>query len=281
MGKVEIDESLTPIRFFQVATLVDRPDFIRRVKYLRQKWGLHNKLVPNDDRVVNEWKKQTFSLNDQEYAEWQEAEKIFCEKYEKKGWVYSPLEPNKQIKYDNDLQKLMRSKKDGDFDWDIQKIRNKLSRPPRFTEIIERAVICGSVTKENILPVFVTIRKPEREFFSLPNESEEIVMVLDQFVTEDEVVEAFRKQYKLVRDKYPKSYEVYGIAPKNPRRIPEIKRNREWHWRNVGGESVKDIAYSVLPEKEKETLGNNWTKYQLKNYRGVANAIAWYRNLLQ
>lgn len=277
-GKVWVDKKIHPIRFLAIISLLDKPYIVRELSRLRKKWGVDQSLVKNTEATVQAWKKFRLQMSEAESVKHQTLQELFSQKYQKKDWIYFPISFFKMAQYSKDSLKLYCSTKEGDFANNIETLLDNSRRTDSFRRIVERALICGSVTRNNVLPPSVKIKKQE-PFWQYPVYSSlELVIATDPYTTEDELLMAFRKRGEAIRERY---LRVIFSRIYNPKHIPEAKRNRDWYWRNKCGESVTDIAYSELIENQKISLGDNWTKNQLPNYRGIAKAISQYKKLLR
>jgi hypothetical protein len=278
-NKVILDEAIHPIRFLLIASFLDKPTTIKAMNMMRVKWSVGQEYVSDSDESVLQWKHTHLKMSADEMKKKKEVERKFRERYCHNEWLYEPETSEHRLKYENARMKLMCSDKWRDFNNDLDLLLDRSRKTKNFRRVMERAVLCNTVKKTDILPPIIRAKMDECVLLRSPFRSMELVIEFDPFTTEKELLEAFR-QRKKVNEKDP---YLRLVIPRiyNPKHIPEIRRNRDWYWRNLNGESVTDIAYSDLPESEKLVLGNNWTKNQLKNYRGVANAIVWYKKLLR
>lgn len=167
---------------------------------------------------------------------------------------------------------------------DITFLATKYSRPANFESVMLAATLSKKVTLKDYKPVKFKIY--DSQYWSKYPIGITMTIILDQFTTKKELSELFDKKF----EKYKK--KMFELVPdglwsplykelKDPKNIINIKRDRQWYWQNVNGESYAQIALSELPEKEKYQqmkLDNPLTN--VSGVEGVKRSIQRYKRLL-
>lgn len=225
---IEIDDRFENNRYFQLVTLLDRPDCLREIMEFRSKF---NSYLASPERL-----KQTTT-----------------EEFE-------------QLRVD------------------ITFLASKYFRPTNFESVMLAATLSNKVTLKDYKPVKFKIYN-SLKWAKYPK-GISMTIILDQFTTKKELDELFDKKF----EKYKK--KMFELVPdglwsplyrelKDPKNIINIKRDRQWYWRNLNGESYAQIALSELSEKEKQQqmkLNNPLT--DVSGVEGVKRSIQRYKKLL-
>lgn len=170
-----------------------------------------------------------------------------------------------------------------EFRNDITFLALKYSRSSSFESVMLSAVLSGNVRLKNYKPVHFQIY--ESNGANLPL-GVELMIVLDQFTTKNEIDQLFSKEYeKNLRKLF--QFTPHGLnepiykASKNADNVTNIKRDRIRYWRNVRGESYAKIALSELNEVDrKKQLKHNNSLTDVPGVEGVKRSIQRYKKLL-
>lgn len=225
---IEIDDRFENNRYFQLVTILDRPDCLREIMELRKKF---NSYLASPERLKQTTTEEFEQLRD-----------------------------------------------------DITFLATKYFRPTNFESIMLAATLSNKVTLKDYKPLKFKIYDSQK-WFEYPT-GISMTILLDQFTTKKELDELFDKNF----EKYKK--KMFELVPdslwsplykelKNPKNIVNIKRDRQWYWRNLNGESYAQIALSELSEKEKQQqmkLNNPLTN--VSGVEGVKRSIQRYKRLL-
>jgi hypothetical protein len=158
-----------------------------------------------------------------------------------------------------------------EFQIDVRDLRIKFNRPETFDNVIAHSIVCGSVPngiyKSTYWQVVLDVPNPVK----LQSKTSRVAI----FITPQSQLEQVKKLYKEIKTKYFKSDDEYGafFNTYNKDEIPNIKRDRNWYWKNKIGESYfkialkdtkKELAYKEAQKASKhrgDYLDKEWKKY--------------------
>ncbi len=225
---IEIDDRFENSRYFQLVTILDRPDCLIEIMELRKKF---NSYLASPERLKQTTTEEFEQLRD-----------------------------------------------------DITFLATKYSRPVNFEPVMLAATLSNKVTLKDYKPVKFKIYN-SLEWAKYPK-GISMTIILDQFTTKKELDELFDKKFEKYKKKMFELVPDGLLSPlfkelKDPKNIINIKRDRQWYWRNLNGESYAQIALSELTEKEKNQqmkLDNPLTN--VSGVDGVKRSIQRYKRLL-
>lgn len=214
--KISCKDSLA---YQDVAYLVDKPDFLRLLPELRNKYDI-NKLISLKD--CTKWLEQLIRKAPSELGN-------------KKGWIESAKKLYKAQTID--FQKVYSSLSTYErFDWETKLLTRKFKRPGYFDLIIKHAIVCGEVDDESWNHTYADIRPwelPTSEVL-LP----EACIVISPMTRPDDVEEAYKEAKSLI-DKNSENLRYLRVVKRIEAK--EIERNRRWYWKSLEGKKSGDI----------------------------------------
>jgi len=237
MTQIEI-EIEDPKKFANVAFLVDKADFLEDAAKLRQKWVQNSLVVPYEkyyDWYSNKFHKPSkilFKKHHEELAKYQN-------KYRFKVGEGIPAQAKKE------LERVYRILPQWDFHFDMLHLTSKYHRPRFFVRVAIVATVCGKVTDKDYESVYINTTPMGIPISISPIAPAypwllEFELRFSPWTKETEIVEAFRS-FKNSEKSFEYYEKVWGKIL-NPDTISNIKRDREWYWRNLDGKNYKDIA---------------------------------------
>jgi hypothetical protein len=242
--------------FGDIALLVDKEQFLEDVKRLRIKWGI-KELIPI--KLYPEWREDLVRARS---SKQQEQNKL--KKQDVRNLTDPELEDFKDV--------IARVMPDVDFECDIRDLRIKFNKPETFDKAIAYSVICGVIPSgiyKTTYYEYESSRLPER----LQDRTSRIGIYVTPQSTEEDILRVFRAVkgsiFKPRADGLGPFFNLY-----NKDQITNIKRDRDWYWRNLKKDSYKKIAVS-----DNEKLMAD--KYFIEDYaEKVRKAIKRYREAL-
>ena len=252
-----------PKKFGFVAFLVDKEEFLKDVAKLRKEWDInpdilkqesdnhhwelfpwssvHLKSAPLKNKTKEDLDDLFFKLHDRSHLEqigFEDAEKLF-KRYEKglRNNVYER------------------------FHFQIKDLRKKYKRPPNFDRVIAHAVLFGMVKADDLLNCSAEIILPETEYFPYFEDSKLVINLYPSYKRE-EVITLLDKRIPELLKEYEKRFVDIRLFEKDT--IANIKRDREWYWKN----KAEGMGYTKL------------AKLAPISWSGVRDAIKQYKQRL-
>lgn len=167
---------------------------------------------------------------------------------------------------------------------DITFLALKYFRPASFESVMLAAVLFGKVTLKDYKPVKFKIYDQENWFKYSPGIT--MTIILDQFTTKKELIDLFDKKFEVYKEKLFKKVPNKLWGPiykelKNSANMTNIKRDRQWFWRNKNGESYAQIALSELNEEDRaKQLKYDNSLTDVAGIEQVKKAIQRYKKLI-
>lgn len=225
--KISCKDSLA---YQDVAYLVDKPDFLRILPKLRDKYAI-KELIPLSE--YTKWLEQLIRRAPSEFGG-------------KKGWVESAKKLYKEQSVD--FKKIYSSLSTYErFDWETKLLTRKFKRPGYFDLIIKHAIVCGEITDESWNHTYADVRPwelPTSEVL-LP----EVSIVISPMTRPKDVEKAFKEAKKLI-NKNSENLKYLTVVKRTEAK--DIRRNRRWYWKSLEGKMSGDIYdEEFLDEKPK------------------------------
>ena len=221
--------------FGQLAFRFDKPSFLKDVKRSRRKLGI-NKLVGN--RLV-------------------EGRELKVGR----AWArYTPAQQEAAKHYGISGVTILT-----DADLETEKLVKKYNFPILFVSAVKHAIMSGKVTEKNLERKAECVLIEPEDYLELAKQGtyEEPFLAI-QFTSdasEKDILKAFRGRKSVLRD----YRRVAKKRNKEPDTISNIKRDRDWYWKNIKGMSY----------------GKIWSGQKGISKEGVAQAIEQYKKRLE
>lgn len=265
---IDTNKKTGKLKYADVAFFIDRGDFLKDLSFLRRKWRI-NKLF-NYNRY-DDWRKKALTPTDKQ----RKAMDVAWKNFQKKWQISLGNIPSDKAR--EDWKKTHMLLPEWAFYFDIDKIRSKYNKPYYFHWIIRRILVCGEIRDEDYKTVSIyQIGAPFSSgwFTGLPIQAAALIAV-NKETTENELLNIFHEFKKTPAEN---TYEKYlKISSFNKDTISNIKRNREWYWKNIsntlGGEGK---SYLVIAKEEAKSRED-----RIHLYRDtIAKAIPVYKKIL-
>lgn len=161
--------------------------------------------------------------------------------------------------------KIIRDKltRDMDLDRKIKRLQKKYLIPPKFFDVIKRAILTG-VIEEWQIPSYPTVVTAGDRKIDL--QTDEIAIIVSAETTETALLESFREIVSKIYNEF-RNFDKAKIYHKQPDIMTNILRDRKWYWLHKTGASYSKI-HSVVSKKTPITVS------------GVEKAIKAYSKLL-
>lgn len=236
------------IAFMDCAYLLDKPEFLRLLPDLRKKYGLQE-LIPYKD--FYRWKEE--KLRD-------DLKLMSSNNMETVTKLIQKAEHGATTQELFDMQHFSRQ-----FEWEAEFLCRKFKRPGYFSLIIQYAIACGEVGNESYQSTYIEVSPSELPVDDMP--LPEVRIVITPMSKPEDVEEVFRKNVPQIFESNKKFLKYY-FKMKN-KKIPNIRRDREWYWENLMGKMPRYIyANTPLIADDEFNVGS------------VAKAIERYRDNL-
>lgn len=204
----------------------------------------------------------------------------------RKKWNIKSLSPSNKFK---DWQQKLFDKgyrKYEEFEIDIRDLRIRFNRPETFDEVISYALVCGEIPDEIYNSTYYEVESgvlPER----LQSKTTRVAIYITPQSQQEDVLRAFsevkKRIFKARNDGYDAFFSLYDKDE-----ITNIKRDREWYWRNLEGESYKKIAIAenkggkyFNEAKKAETHTKDFSDAKNKEYLGHLKYIESYEEKIR
>lgn len=239
------------IAYMDCALLLDKPEFLELLPDLRKRYGI----------------KKLLDLS--EYHDWIMKKYDETPKKVKKMPSRSIFDTRNILDLDSVALQL---------DEEAENISRHFQRPSYFSNIIQHAIVCGEVsdmsyrhTKIGIFPEYII----DGDHNPLP----EIAITITPMTTLKDVQEVFENNVPQIFEDNKKILKYY-YKMKN-RKSSNIRRDREWYWRNLKGEGYTKIALSITSPKVREQYKKQRNRYIIPEYEMVKQAIRRYKRYLE
>lgn len=214
----------------------------------------------------------------------------------RKRWNIKYLLPVNKFKdwqqklYDKDTKILE------DFEIDIRDLRIRFNKSETFDKVISYAVICGAIPEGIYKSTYWRVVLDTPTPLRLQDRTSRVAI----FITPQSQLKQIKEAYRDIKKNYFKrddGYEAF-FNTYNKDEVQNIKRDREWYWRNKNGESYLQIALkntkleSAFKEAQKadkhrgDYSDSEWRKYHncleyVEDYEDmVRKAIERYKKAL-
>lgn len=250
------------IVYMDCAYLLDKPEFLRLLPSLRRKFSI-SKLVPFKN--FDKWRSKKMI----ESLEWQ------SERY-KSGKIASELEDIEKHPKDieRNLKYIAYYKR---FEWTTQNLSRDFKRPEYFTMIIQHAIVCGEVGNKSYQTASIEVFPPELYIDEIPYP--EAIIRISPMTTKKDLVKIFEDNVPKIFEENEQLLRHYYKMKKDP--TNNIRRDREWYWRNLAGEGYTEIALSVTSDDVKKQYQDENNRYLIPEYPHVKQALTRYKRLLK
>ncbi len=246
------------LAYQDVAYLVDKPEFLRLLPELRDKYSIEQPIPLNK---FNNWMEGLIRKSPKELGG-------------KAGWIKSAKKLYKEGLLD--LEKIYSNLTTYErFDWETKLLTRKFKRPGYFDLIIKRAIVCGEVSDTSWNHTYADVRPwelPTSEVL-LP----EVSIVISPMTRPKDVEKAFKKAKKLI-DNNRENLKYLTVVKRVEAK--EIRRNRRWYWKSLEGVKSGDIY-------EEEFLGSK-PRYDTKknpkldiSFASIDRVIDRYSDILK
>lgn len=152
----------------------------------------------------------------------------------KKPLPVSKLKGWKQSLFDRSMKNMT------DFEVDIRDLRIRFNKPETFDNAIVYALVCAAIPNKAYKSTYSDI-EPQVSPARLDDRTTRVAIYVTPQSREEDVLNVFKD----VKKNYFKNHED-GYSPffslEHKRGELTIKRDREWYWRNINGESPLKIA---------------------------------------
>lgn len=249
------------ITYMDCAYLLDKPEFLRLLPTLRKKFSI-DKLVSYKD--FDAWRSKKML----ESVEWQ------TERY-KSGKIEAELEDIAKHPKDieRNLQHIAYYKR---FEWITQNLSRNFKRPEYFTLIIQRAIVCGEVDESSYQTTSIEVFPPELHLEEIPYP--EVIIRISPMTTKDDLIKIFEENVPKIFEENEQLLKHFYRMKKDP--ANNIRRDRDWYWRNLAGESYTKIALSITSDDVKKHYQVEKDRYLIPELANVKQAIYRYKQLL-
>lgn len=239
------------IAFMDCALLLDKPEFLQLLPNLREKYNI-SKLLPLS-----------------EFPSW--MSKMIDEDNQKiddditKGITVENL-------YDLDL----RGRK---FEMETLQFSRRFKRPDYMANVIRHAIVCGHVDDNSYQHTRIQIDPPYTYYTEEEQPLPEVKIVVTPMTKMSDVKKIFDQNIPEIFEDNKQLLKYY-YKMKNTK-SENIRRDRDWYWRNVAGEGYTQIALSETSPEIRDEYKKNKSRYIIPEYERVKQAIRRYKNLLR
>lgn len=239
--------------FMEIATLVDKPEFLSLLPLLRKEYGINEEEVNLDnydknlDLITNNNK--THFIN---FSKFRDPKQLF--EYTKEH-VYLFNEKVGMETYPA-------------FDTEMLLMCYLFRRPPIFSSVCFDAVLCGTVGDYSYRTTKVVVNDSNNQFTSVSDLALPYVSILVSPNSSDrEIVEAGR----IAKTLYKTDERLNYYKPRTDL-VNKVRIYRQWYWMHIGGKKYTEIADSWADKADAEFA-------DLDDNR-VGKSIRFYKKLL-
>ncbi|MFH1792731.1 MAG: hypothetical protein ABH819_03810 [Patescibacteria group bacterium] len=227
---IQIDNNLA---FQEIALLVDKPDFLQMLPFLRKDLGIVN-LVSLDEFMDTAYDKPLHSKG---------KKKINLSKYKDAGKFKEFAKYNEIMATSGDLEDEMDLFQLIATEVNLTCLQFK--RPPYFADVVRQAIYCGAVNEDYFKPTSAQIVEKDILFstsghFQLP----QIAIFISPTTTYEELKTVFREANSLFKTDKRLIYYQPRVDI-----TPNIRKYRKWYWERIKGKTYKQIA-DECPDNE-------------------------------
>lgn len=250
------------IAYMDCALLLDKPEFLSLLPKLRKKYGI-TELVPSKD-LYKWWGKKN------------EEDMNVLDKYLKQN-----VDPRPQKVSDDptistkelDLPLFLNL-----FEQETDGVCRKFNRPSYFSSVIQFAIVCGEVGDISYQHTSIEVY-PKSELTPDDNPLPEVKINITPMTTLKDVQKVFEENMPMIFERNKKLLNYY-YKMKN-RKSSNIRRDREWYWRNIRGEGYTKIALSETSPTVRKHYEKDRNRYLIPEYERVKQAIRRYKRYLE
>lgn len=239
--------------FMEIATLVDKPEFLSLLPLLRKEYGINEEEVNLD----------SYDKNLDLIANNNKAHSINFSKYR---------DPKQLLEYTKERVYLFNEKVGMEtypaFDTEMLLLCYLFRRPPIFSSVCFDAVLCGTVGDYSYRTTKVVVNDSNNQFTSVSDLALPYVSILVSPNSSDrEIVEAGR----IAKTLYKTDERLNYYKPRTDL-VNKIKVYREWYWLHLSGKKYTDIA-NIWSDRE------DFDAADLDDNR-IGKSIRFYKKLL-
>lgn len=238
------------IAYMDCALLLDKPEFLSLIPDLRKKYGIKEQVHING-----------FVLWLTKLVE-EDTKKLDKDLADKSGGSDDLSELN-----------LIGTK----FQQETDRISRKFKRPSYFSSIIQYAIVCGEVNDSSYQHTNIEIF-PKYELTPDDNPLPEVKINITPMTTLSDVKRVFEQNVPRIFEENKKNLKYYYKMKNRP--SANIRRDREWYWRNLAGDGYTQIALSETSESVRQQYEKDQNRYQIPEYEMVKQAIRRYKRYL-
>jgi len=250
------------IAYMDCAYLLDKPEFLRLLPSLRKKFSI-DRLIPYKD--FNAWRSKKML----ESVEWQ------AKRY-KSGKIEAELE--NIAKHPKDIERnLQHIAYYKQFEWITQNLSRDFKRPEYFTQIIQCSIVCGEVDENCYQTTSIEVFPPELHLEEIPYP--EVIIRISPMTTKENLINIFENNVPKIFEENEQLLKHFYMMKKD--HASNIRRDRDWYWRNVAGEGYTEIALSITTVAVRKQYQNKNNRYLIPEYNHVKQAIRRYRQILK
>ena len=208
------------IAFMDCAYLLDKPEFLRLLPDLREKYGLQ-KLIPYQNFYM--WKEEKIR---------EDLKMMSRKNMEAVTKLIQKAENGATTQELFDMQHFSRR-----FEWEAEFLCRKFKRPGYFSLIIQYAIACGVAGDESYQNTYIEIFPTELTLDELP--LPEVRIVITPMTKLEDVEKIFRQNVPQIFENNKKLLKYYFKMKNSKTSI--VRRDREWYWEALSGKMIKDI----------------------------------------
>lgn len=211
-------------KYADVASVVDRDDFLNDVLFLRKRKKLKRLLPYNSNQ---HWASDSiWGASVKDLEKYNDAIAPFEEVLQNTN-ATSELPHEERVVLMRKFKKADRILPGNAFQQDIQKIRRKYHKSTNFDRIIAHAVLYGEIRDEDYVTCEIDIDYPEVDIVDCDREPKPVITFYPHVHLKD-IQELLKKNLEYILQKYQK--EVLGgkLVTYDPK--SSIERDREWYW---------------------------------------------------
>lgn len=250
------------IAYMDCALLLDKPEFLELLPYMRKKYGI-SALIPYKDYL--KW-----------YTKKIDEDSKIIEDFMEKNEDPKPVRVSKFD--DISTKTLDLPTYTSLFEQETDGICRKFKRPSYFASIIRYAIVCGEVGDDSYKHTRVEIF-PDSELTPDDNPLPEVRINITPMTTLRDIKKVFEENVPEIFEQNKKLLNYY-YKMKN-RKSANIRRDREWYWRNIRGEGYTKIALSETSPSEREQYKKDRSRFWIPEYGLVKQAIRRYKRYLE
>lgn len=239
--------------FMEIATLVDKPEFLSLLPLLRKEYGINGEKVNLDN----------YDKNLDLIANSNEMHRINFSKYK---------DSKQLLEYTKEHIYLFNEKVDMEtypaFDTEMLLMCYLFRRPPIFSSVIFDAVLCGTVGDYSYRTTKVVVNDSDHLFLSVSDLALPHISILVSPNSSDrEIIEAGR----IAKTLYKTDRRLNYYKPRTDL-VNKARIYRQWYWMYIGGKKYTEIADSWADKADAEFA-------DLDDNR-VGKSIRFYKKLL-